>query len=225
MLENHDITQMRDYIRALRAGHGDKPVLLVLQAWAWDPLKDGEKGYPTVRESRFMAYQAVIHGVSGLHYYGQVHCTKPNSAASLWSRARDPEKNRAEFARCLELNRKFWDAHKPFFRELAAAGPIFTLRDAKPASQITLVTQTPEPTEGGVEFRSKERDADLYLLAVNAGYKAREVTFRLPPAHAGRTAVHVLFEGRTVPVKDGTITDQFEPYATHVYSTTAELPK
>lgn len=61
-LPNHDITQMRDYIAAIRKAHGDRPILLVLQAWAWEPLKDGEKGYPTPRESRFMAYQSVIHG-------------------------------------------------------------------------------------------------------------------------------------------------------------------
>ena len=60
---------MADYVftlRNVRKAHGDKPVLLVLQAWAWEPLKDGEKGYPTPHESRFMAYQAVIHGASAV---------------------------------------------------------------------------------------------------------------------------------------------------------------
>ena len=51
----HDVTQMRDYIAALKKAHGDKPVMLVLQAWNWEPLNYGEKGYPTVRESRSLS--------------------------------------------------------------------------------------------------------------------------------------------------------------------------
>jgi hypothetical protein len=223
-LGNHDITQMRDYLRALRKAHGDKPLLLVLQAWAWEPLQDGPKGYPTVRESRFMAYQAVIHGANGLHYYGQVHCTRPNSASGLSSEAKDPATNKAEFEKAVALNKTFWDGHKPFFRELARASAIFTLRDAKPPAQVTLVKQDPEPRPAGVEFRTKERDKDLYVLAVNASPKAREVTFRLPETSAGWSGVHVLFENRKVAVRGGQFTDKFEPYDTHVYATTVALP-
>ena len=65
-LPNKDITQMRDYLEHLKKTHGDKPRMLVLQAWSWDPLKFGRKGYPTPAESRFMAYQAVVHGAKGL---------------------------------------------------------------------------------------------------------------------------------------------------------------
>jgi hypothetical protein len=224
-LSNHDITQMRDYIRTLREAHGDKPILLVLQAWNWEPLNYGEKGYPTVRESRFMAYQSVIHGATGLHYYGQVHCTKPNSASSLWSEAKDPAKNKAEFEKCVQLNKKYWEGHKGFFQELAKASAIFVLRDAKIASQLTLVKQDPEPTDAGVEFRTKQDGKNLYVLSVNANPRARDVTLRLPPSHADLKEVHVLFENRKVAVKDGTFTDRFEPYETHVYGTEPSGPK
>lgn len=223
-LNNHDITQMRDYIQTLKKAHGDKPVMLVLQAWAWEPLKDGEKGYPTVRESRFMAYQSVIHGAVGLHYYGQVHCTKPNSASGLWSEAKDPTTNKAEFEKCVALNSKFWAGHKPFFQELAKASRVFTLRDAKPDGQVALTRQDPEPTNAGIELRTKATDKDLYVLAVNANPKVRQATFRLPAAARGVKEVHVLFENRKVPVTDGAFVDKFEPYDTHVYGTTAELP-
>jgi hypothetical protein len=223
-LGNHDITQMRDYIAALKKAHGDKPVMLVLQAWNWEPLNYGEKGYPTVRESRFMAYQAVIHGAVGLNYYGQVHCTKPNSASGLCSEAKDPATNKAEFEKCVALNTKFWAAHKPFFQELARASSIFTLRDAKREGQVMVVKQDPEATSTGIELRTKLADKDPYLLAVNASPKVRTATFRLP-AGSKATELHVLFENRTVPVKGGEFADKFEPYDTHVYATTAAAPK
>jgi hypothetical protein len=165
-----------------------------------------------------MAYQAVIHGAVGLNYYGQVHCTKPNSASGLYSEAKDPAKNKAEFDKCVALNQKFWAAHKPFFQELAKASPIFTLRDAKPEQRVTVVKQD------GIELRTKQADKDLFVLAVNASPKARAATFRLPPGSKA-TELHVLFEARKVPVKDGEFTDQFEPYDTHVYATTAAVPR
>jgi hypothetical protein len=223
-LGNHDITQMRDYIAALKKAHGDRPVMLVLQAWNWEPLNYGEKGYPTVRESRFMAYQAVIHGAVGLHYYGQVHCTRPNSASGLYSEAKDPAANKADFEKCVALNTKFWAAHKPFFQELAKASPIFTLRDTKPEGRVMVVKQDPEATGAGIELGTKQGDKDLYVLAVNASPKARTATFRLPPGNKA-LELHVLFENRTVAVKDGEFTDRFEPYDTHVYATTAAVPR
>ena len=222
-LPNHDITQMRDYIKAIRQAHQDKPVLLVLQAWAWEPLKDGEKGYPTRHESRFMAYQAVIHGASGIHYYGQFHCTRPNSAAALYSEAKDPAVNKAEFEQCLELNRRFWERHRPFFKELSRASRMFVLPKAKATERIELVDEAPRGTTG-IESMTKQAGGELYLLSVNADSKDRVASFRLPTT--ARTAeIHVLFENRKLAVKEGTFTDRFKPYDTHVYATTPELPR
>ena len=61
-------------------------------------------------------------------------------------------------------------------------------------------------------------------MAVNAGDKQRQATFRLPRGSKA-TEVHVLFEDRKLPVKDGAFTDSFRPYDTHLYSTTSKLPK
>ncbi len=173
-LPNHDITQIRDYVAALRKGHGDRPLLMVLQGWAWDPVKDGEHGYPTVTESRFMAYQAVIHGTRGLFYYGQFHCTKHSPAAGIAPTSKEPEKHKAEFEKCLALNRQFWDRHRGFFKELTQASSIFVLPPAKPAERMT-------NSDDGIESATrKTADGELYLLAVNADKKQRQATFRLP---------------------------------------------
>lgn len=218
-LANHDITQIGDYADTIRQARGDSPMVMVLQAWSWDPVKYGKEGYPTPTESRFMAYQAVIHGVKAIFYYGQVHCTKPNSAAALSSASTQPAVQQAEFAKCLELNAWFWEQHRPFFRELGEAAAIFVLREAPKDDRIT-----PAGPPGHVESLTKQADADLYLLAVNADGQPCEATFQLPQKRAGATSVHVLFENRTVAVKDGNFTDKFQPYDTHVYATTPRLP-
>lgn len=223
-LPNHDITQMRDYLAALRQAYGDRPRLLVLQAWAWEPLKDGEHGYPTPHESRFMAYQAVIHGAKGLHYYGQVHCTKPNSAASLFSSAKDPQVQKAEFERCVRLNSRFWEQHRSFFHELTQASRLFVLRDARPVEQVKLSKQVPAEAQT-IESVTKQGEKELYLLAVNAGTQPRTATFQLPASARTATEVQVLFEKRSLAVKDGAFTDQFRPYDTHVYAMTGLAPR
>ncbi|MBI3408205.1 MAG: hypothetical protein HY040_07600 [Planctomycetes bacterium] len=222
-LPNHDITQMRDYLEALSKAHKDRPRLLVLQAWAWEPLKDGERGYPTPVESRFMAYQAVIHGAKGLHYYGQVHCSRPNSAAGLSSEAKDAKVRQMEFEKCQQLNRRFWEQHKPVFKELAQAGAIFALRDAKPEERMTLLQQVPEgPIR--IECLTKQADKSFYVLAVNAALKHHAVKFQLPMSARNISELHVLFENRKIRVKDGVFTDQFRGYERHVYATSTTLP-
>lgn len=228
---NHDVTQIRDYIKALRDARGDRPILMVLQAWAWEPLKDGEHGYPTPVESRFMAYQAVIHGACGIHYYGQFHASKPNSAAGLWSQATEPAKQRAEFERCLALNKKFWERHQAFFRELGQATAIFTLRDAPEKERPTVVALLRDSKSSGdkadapaIQFRTKKNGDRWYLLAVNADARRVETTFKLADA-ARASTLHVLFENRVIPVKDGKFTDSFEPYDTHVYANSDQLPR
>jgi hypothetical protein len=166
----------------------------------------------------------VIHGAKGLHYYGQVHCTRPNSASSLWSQAKDPKVNRQEFEKCVQLNQRFWDQHKSFFQELAKASTIFVLREAEPKMRIVGVKQAPK-TRVGIEYQTKQDGKSIYLLSVNADSKPRTATFRLPTSAQRITEVHVLFENRKIPVKDRTFSDHFKGYDTHVYGTTSALPQ
>ncbi len=54
-----------------------KPVWMILQAWAWGhdgknkrrPYSEMESRYPTYEENRFMAYDAIVHGATGIMYH------------------------------------------------------------------------------------------------------------------------------------------------------------
>ncbi len=73
----HDTNQkpwvVGDYTdRYRRIGRG-KPVWMVLQGFSWNELKpprDQSLRYPTFAESRFMAYDAIVHGAKGILYWG-----------------------------------------------------------------------------------------------------------------------------------------------------------
>lgn len=215
---NHDITQMRDYIAAIRKARGDRPVALVLQAWNWEPLNYGKRGYPTPEESRFMAYQAVVHGAKALLYYGQYRCTRPNSVASLWSEATDPVVKEREFKQCQELNAWFWEQQRDFFQELKQASRIFVLPDQM-ENAIKLSSETP-----AIEMLVKQSEGQQYVVAVNAGNDPVDAEFVLP-ASLKAEQMHVLFDGRKIEVSSGRFKDRFPGYGVHVYSTSAELPE
>jgi hypothetical protein len=56
-----------------QVGRG-KPVWMVLQAFAWSELGEyygvKDTAYPTFAESRFMAYDVIVHGAKGILYWG-----------------------------------------------------------------------------------------------------------------------------------------------------------
>ncbi|MDX1978734.1 MAG: hypothetical protein SFV51_00595 [Bryobacteraceae bacterium] len=87
-LLNPYLSQVGQYADKLReVGGPSKEIYMVLQAFAWEALrKQGDRDeklirYPTREELRFMCYQSVIHGASGLLFWG-LH-TVP-AAARFW---------------------------------------------------------------------------------------------------------------------------------------------
>jgi len=72
-----------------------------------------------------------------------------------------------------------------------------------------------EPASEAIHCLMKVADGKRYILAVNGSREPQRPSFRLP---AGVSApVKVKFEQRSIPVKDGFLTDFFAPLAAHVY--------
>lgn len=64
----------------------EKPVWMVLQAFSWHSLNRARaKRYPTFNESRFMAYNALVHGARGLLYWGSWMIDQPEFRQSLYT--------------------------------------------------------------------------------------------------------------------------------------------
>jgi len=69
--------------KSIASVNGDKPVIMVLQGFGWAEL-GGKKGaangaiLPTFTESRFMAYDAIVHGARGINYWGTAYTERPS---------------------------------------------------------------------------------------------------------------------------------------------------
>ena len=71
-----------------RDGAQEKPVWMVLQGFGWADLKsfNNPESYvpPTRHELRFMAYDAIVHGATGILSYGPFS-TESEANARLWA--------------------------------------------------------------------------------------------------------------------------------------------
>jgi hypothetical protein len=88
-LLNSYISQVGEYADKMKeVVNGSKPVFMVLQAFAWEMLKKEEERdpamikYPSYEESRFMAFNAIVHGATGLLYWGSNYTPQPSAFIS-----------------------------------------------------------------------------------------------------------------------------------------------
>ncbi|MEN8158401.1 MAG: glycoside hydrolase family 3 N-terminal domain-containing protein, partial [Bacteroidota bacterium] len=155
-LLNPYISQVGEYVDKMRQVVQDKmPVFMVLQGFSWEMLKEKSKQdssmvlYPTYEESRFMAYNAIVHGANGILYWGTNYTPQPSP---------------------------FMEDLARVTRELGAmqevlAAPSAGLNIEKEYHELRYSVDT------GVEIMTKEVGDKTYLLTVNSDKNPVKVTF------------------------------------------------
>lgn len=195
-LNNEQISQVGEYVDKMRLVTGPgRPLLMVLQAFAWENLVD-EKDmrerreekvlYPTYAQSRFMAFQALIKGANGIIYWGSHYTPQPSQA---------------------------WDDIKRVVREVAdLAAPL-----AAPASEVSVAIDYHEvghSVDDGVQTLAKEHGAKLYLFTCNADKHFNNATLS---GLEGWKTCKALGEDRDLPVENAAITDTWKRFGVHIY--------
>jgi hypothetical protein len=196
-VKNREISAVGDFTqKMMHVTQGRKPVWLTLQiAFSGTLPPKHPLRFPTRQQQRFMTYEAIIDGASGLIYYG----------ATLQPTLSDRD-------RALGWNWTYWeDVLRSVIQEVGDKGPLA-------AALCTANSKLPVKSTGGtVELCVREVGRDLFILACSREpHQTAEVQFTgLPPdASEGE----VLFEAsRKVTAKDGAFKDQFAPYDVHVF--------
>jgi hypothetical protein len=169
-----------------------KPVWMVLQGFAWAELwkKKGLPGnpvFPTYEQSRFMAYDAIVHGARGVLYWGTRYTERPS---------------------------RFLNEVRRVISELSDLSDVLTAADSKAPVRV-------EQADLPIKILVKDVGAERYFLAVNES--ARPTTAAIVGLDAKVAQLAVFGEERMVPVTGGRFTDDFSPYAVHVYSTDTKI--
>jgi hypothetical protein len=190
------ISQVGRYADKMRQVTGpNRPLLMVLQAFAWEELlaekdvveKRSEKiVYPSYAESRFMAYQSLIRGANGIIYWGSFSMPQPSDA---------------------------WTGIKRVTREIAdLSGPLSERKaDVTPEIDYQEMGHT---VDEGVQTLVKAHDGKLYVFTCNADKNLCKATMSGLGEWKQCTVVN---ENRPLPVENGAVTDTWRRFDAHVY--------
>jgi len=193
-LLNIYISQVGEYVEKMkRVAEPGKPVWMVLQGFAWAMLEKEEERhtdkirFPTYDETRFMAYDAIVHGAKGILYWGVSYTPQPSP---------------------------FWSDLKRVVGELSGLHDVLAAAEMDVSVEIRY-HELGHSVDAGVAVLAKELDGHVYLLTTNDDKNPVKVTFNITPQHD--CAAEVVAENRQVAVKAGSFTDSYRPFDTHVY--------
>ena len=199
LLANKEISMVGDWTQFLgQVANGEHQYWMIEQiAWSGVTPPAHTLVFPTFRQSRYMAYQAIINGARGLMFFGG------NIAATL--NAQDTP---------LGWNWTFWnEVLKPVVQQI---GDHSVLANALVATNSTLPIVMTGTTSSNVEFCVREVPPYLYIFASKREGATTNVTFSGLPVWA--TNGEVLFESpRTITVNSGQFSDPFVAFDVRVY--------
>lgn len=171
-----------------------KPVWMVMQAFSWNELGDyyneKEVAYPTFSESRFMAWDVIAHGASGILYWGS-HALKSDA---------------------------FRQSVYAVTSELAAVQPFLVAPDV-PDTRIQSIDLPFERGERGVHGIVRRADDDWLVALVNEDeIRHLGVVVHGLEGLDGRE-MHLLYGEEGIPVAHGELIVRMQPLEVKVYCT------
>lgn len=214
-----EISVVGDWVKVLRRAAGPKPVWATLQIAFSGTARSKQKPdlvprFPTLKEERFMAYQAIVNGARGLVFFGG-HLTQVCTPADA----------------VLGWNWSFWvRVLRPLMHELTSP----ELKPALLAPDIAGVRT--KPGYPNIELVNRRAGGFHYVIAVKRGGPAVQVEFAGVPKKRNGTPMtrgEVLFEyvqqpppppfqparqvPRAIEVTRGGFRDWLAPFDARVY--------
>jgi hypothetical protein len=199
-LKDTNLSSVGAYTDRMRAAAPGKSIWMVLQGFGWRDLKkksekeeDPVKGrHPNFHETRFMAYDAIVHGANAILYWGTHYIEKDSS---LW---RDLMKTASQ---------------------LRALEPAI-LGQRPETIPVAIADETYGSIDGqGPRLMLRKTGKDWVLIAVNEHHQGIAFTVsRLPKNIEGKT-LYRLYSEESHIVTDGIIRDGIRGFGVHVYAT------
>lgn len=193
-LLNTSISQVGQYVRKMRRVIGpNQPLIMVLQDFCWESVPGKNQNtdlcrFPSRHETRFMAYQAIARGANGLN----------------WGQRQAPISQTSEF---------FLDL-KSVVSELASIQDILAAPAEPKMRLVKNYYEMGHSIDMGVQVYVKPARGTYFLIAVNQDKNPVKVGIT---GFGRENAAAVLFENRSIDIKNRELIDTFEPFEVHVY--------
>ncbi|HUT74079.1 MAG TPA: hypothetical protein VM221_04490 [Armatimonadota bacterium] len=199
-LRDRSLASVGAYTERMALASGGKPVWMVLQGFGWydegspeqkkaDPGGRERGRRPRYKETRFMAYDALVHGATGILYFGTY---------------------------LVEKDSEFWADLKRVVGELAALRPLWETPALTWRPGVEIIESGPS-FERGIQVMAKSYQGELYLLVVNEESESASFVLHGMDAYE-KTAFHRLFEGDAVVVKDAALADSISCRGVSIYT-------
>ena len=173
------------------------PVYMVLQAFSWHELGEyydaKNEAYPTFDESRFMAYDAIVHGADGILYWGSSYLKSEACRASIYA----------------------------LTKELAALQPFLTAPDVPGVRLSVIEDKNPDMTPRVAGLARCAGDDWLVVLVNEDDVPHTAVIVEGLEALNGRTLCQLYTEDAAV-VARGELIARLQPKAVQVYVTSRD---
>lgn len=184
-----DMNTVKDEIRKTGQNRGVWAIVQDFKGWGWER-------YPTDEELRAMTYLSIIHGATGITYY----------TYGGWGN---------NFGAPYDEN--VWNNLKNVVGELAYLHDVLAERNTTETCVAQIVKGADKDDLGypAINTLLKVYQGKHYLFTANSAQHAIRCQFASDTKNI--SVVTVLFECRTLPVKDGVFVDDFKAYEVHAY--------
>ena len=168
-----------------------KPVWMVLQGFSWHAIKP-ERGrlYPSFADSRFMAYDAIVHGAKGVFYWGTNTIDDPRFRTSLYA----------------------------VTSELAALQPFLTGRRERGVEAQVVHDLFGEPGIG-VRAMLLRSNSDYLLMLVNEDPHHRLGVDVYGLDAINERTLHELYGTEKIKVSEGNVVTRMQPFGVKLFAT------
>ena len=170
--------------RARQATGGKKPILPILQLFAWETAAR----YPTPAELRCMTFLALVEGASGIGYYTYKPVTGHPKATLP------------------EIQPELWQSVKQLNREVAEIGPLLLKCEGKEPPTVTLAPGSVT----AVKFKASGRNGGFPAVVVNSSPLPQEV--KLVLSGKGEAARLLLSDDRALDFQGGAAALSLKPF-------------
>ena len=209
-LPNTLVSCVGAYTDRMRRAAKKKACAMVLQGfgwWDWLPFREDKNNTPetgrrpTFTESRFMAYDAIVHGANAIMYWGTNYVKDKNSDGKE------------------TLDTQFWRDLLAVVRELRNLEPALAAPSAKPVPRLKLENNLGSAEEKNLPLMLKKTGDDYILIMVNETHYGLPFTVSGLPAEMEGQKLYRLGSSETVTVKEGRFSDGITPFDVYVYAT------
>lgn len=209
-LINMSLSSVGDYTRRMRSAAPGQSCAMVLQGFGWRDLRERVTDHhvalgigrpPTFRESRFMAYDALLHGANAILYWGTAYA-KPTDQEKAAGRTRP----------------QLWRDLLQLGSELRALEPAFLAKPRR-APRVRIPATFGSQDRFPLVASLRQVDDDLVLMVANESGHGLRFAIEGLPGHLGGRTLYLLRGSEEFIAAKGAFEDGIAAYDVRVYAT------